>query len=295
LIIIAEIGANHHQDFETAKALVRAAKGAGADAVKVQLFTPDQMTLDSDDERFQVKEGPWKGKLYDLYKKAAMPLEWTEKLQELATSLGLLFVASVYHPDMVGKYDIPIYKIASFEINYKDLIKKVAKTKKPVIISTGMAEFSEIKSAVNTVKQYHKKLTLLRCVSQYPAELADMHLETIPALAHRFKTKVGLSDHTTGVIAPIVAATLGATVIEKHLTLDGEGLDKDFSIFPERFRVMVETVKGAMRSLGEVTYGGEKRFRREWIGGKFMRTGEEECLMRKQSLLPEGQVPLENG
>jgi sialic acid synthase SpsE len=273
--IVAEMGASHHQDAQTAKEIIDAAKWAGASAVKVQMFTADQMTLNSKDEKFIIKEGRWKGlKLWDLYDAAALPIEWVPQLKEYTEALGMGFFASVYHPDMVDVAEsigIPIYKIASFEIPYLELIEKVAKTKKPVYISTGMAEYGEIKTIVNLVKKHHKKITLLYCVSEYPPKIEDMNLRTIDALGHSFKVRTGLSDHTEGIVAAVASVPLGVTVIEKHIRVDDISLD-NFAIMPETFRVMVKTVRAAEQSLGKVEYSGEKKFRREEIEGRWIRT-----------------------
>jgi len=272
--IVAEMGASHHQDGETAKQIIDAAKWAGADAVKVQMFTPDQMTLNSKEDRFIIKEGQWKGfKLWDLYEAAAMPVEWVPGLKNYTESLGMEFFTSVYHPDAVDwaeEIGIPKYKIASFEITYLELIEKVAKTKKPVYISTGTATFDEIKAAVNAVKKHNKKLTLLYCVSEYPPRIEDMNLRTIDAMGHAFKARMGLSDHTEGMVAAVASVSLGVTVIEKHIRVDDIGLD-NFAMMPEPFRIMVKTVRAAEQSLGRVTYGGKKKFTREKIEGRWIR------------------------
>lgn len=276
IFIVAEMGASHHQDFDTACEIIRAASWAGASAVKVQLFTPGQMTLDCTEPDFIIKDGLWRGfKLYDLYEAACMPFEWYQPLSSLAASLGLTFFTSVYHPDMVKAVETPIYKIASFEITYLDLIEEVAKTKKPVFISTGMAEYQEIKEAVKTVRKHHNDITLLHCVSEYPAQIEQMNLKTVPALERGFKVKVGLSDHTEGIVTAVASVPLGVKVIEKHIKVDDIGLDT-FAVYPEQFKLMTETVRAAEKALGEVTYGGRKRFRRKEIEGKMLRTGTEE-------------------
>ena len=251
--------------------LIYAAKQAGADAIKVQLFLPDQMTLN--DGKTIISDDPWAGRtLYELYYETFLPFEWVPKLRKVAEEKGLVFFATVYHPDTVDDFpDMPIYKIASFEITYLTLIEKVAQTKKPVIISTGMADYAEIETAVKLVRKYHNDITLLRCVSDYPAEIEQMNLKTIPAMSNSFKLPVGLSDHTTGIVAAVVAAGLGAVVVEKHLTIDGKGLDGGFSIKPSRFKVMAETIRAAEASLGEVTYGGEKKYRRQLVEGRMVR------------------------
>lgn len=237
------------------------------------MFTPDQMTLNS--KEYIIQEGQWKGfKLWDLYEAAALPVEWVPQLKEYAESLGLEFFATVYHPDMIAVTEsigLPIYKIASFEIPYLELIEEVAKTKKPVYISTGMAEHKEIRTVVDLVRKYHKKITLLYCVSEYPPKMEDMNLRTIDAMGRTFKTRVGLSDHTEGMVAAIASVPLGVSVIEKHIRVDDIGLD-DFAVMPETFRVMAKTIRAAEQSLGKVVYGGEKKFRREEIEGRWIRT-----------------------
>lgn len=271
--IVAEIGANHHQSFQRAVALVRAAKTCGADAVKIQMFTPDQMALDTNKK---IKDGPWSGwTLRRIYEKAAMPVEWAAKLKKIANDEQITLFSTVYHPDMIDeteRLDMPLYKIASFEITWPQLIEKVASTGKPVIISTGSAEYGEIETALKAAKKYHGDIAILKCTSQYPASLESLNLKTIPALEHNFKVDIGFSDHTTGIVAPVVAVSLGAKIIEKHLTLDGSGLDGGFSILPDRFNAMVGTIRAAESSLGEIDYGGPKSYHRKMVNGKMLRT-----------------------
>ena len=268
-MVIAEIGANHHQDFKTAKELVRQADKV-VDAVKVQMFTPGQMADQHEDCR--IKDGQWAGMtLYELYEKADMPIVWVPVLKTMCRHL----IASVYHPDMVDiaeNMGIETYKIASFEITYLDLIEKVAKTRKPIIISTGMAEFHEICDAVETVRKYHDDITLFKCTSKYPADYTDLNLRTMNAMGRAFDVKVGFSDHTVGWIASVVATALGARVIEKHITLDKKGLDGEFSIYPNEFEAMCIAINLARNSLGEVTFGGEKQFRRVEKQGRWIRS-----------------------
>ena len=267
-MIIAEIGANHHQDFKTAKELVKQSDEV-SDAVKIQMFTAEQMTVPGGSV---IKDCQWEGMtLYELYKKACMPIEWVPELKKLCRHL----IASVYHPDMVDvaeEMGIETYKIASFEITYLDLIEKVAKTKKPIIISTGMAEYAEIQKAVDIVKSYHDDITLLKCTSKYPALLEDLNLATITDMKKIFGCKVGFSDHTTGFTAATIATSLGADVIEKHITLDKKGLDGKFSIYPEEFKIMYGIIKVTESTLGEIAYGGEKKFRRVKRNGEWIRS-----------------------
>ena len=272
--IVAEIGASHQQVFEKAKDLICAAEESGADAVKIQMFTADDMTLKG---RYKIENGLWEGwDLYALYEKAALPYEWIPELKRVAEDMGLAFLTTVYHPDTVAiaeGLDIEMYKIASFEIPYLELIAKVAETEKPIIISTGMADYCEIDKAVTTVKKVHNDITLLKCTSCYPAFLEELNLNTIPDMAIGFGVPVGLSDHTRGTLASVVAVALGATVIEKHLTLKrGEGLDGGFAITPETFTKMVDGIRDTEKCLGQVVYGGEKKYRREKVEGRMIRT-----------------------
>lgn len=270
--IIADMGAEHQQSFQKALSIVRAAAEAGADALKVQMFTPDDMTLPKDDERFTIKKGLWQGhNLYKLYQKACMPYEWIPRLKEHTEARGMEFVVTVFHPRTVPiaeEMGIETYKVASFEINYENLIKSIDETDKPVIVSTGSATYKEIEAVTKILR---RNLTLLKCTSQYPASIESMNLKTIPAYEHCFKVPAGLSDHTTGIVAPVVAVALGAKVIEKHITIDGKGLDGSFAILPDRFAVMVESVRAAEKSLGEIDYGGERTYHRQLIDGEWIR------------------------
>lgn len=271
--IVAEIGANHHQSLQKAIALVYAAQKVGADAVKVQMFEADGMAA-KDGQK--VLSGPWKGKtLYDLYTEAAMPLHWVPRLKGIAEGLGLGFFASVYYPEMVPIAEecrIPIYKIASYELVFDKLIEEVSKTGKPVIISTGSGELAEISRAAGLVRKHHNNLALLACTSSYPAPLRKMRLHTILDMRKRFKCAIGLSDHSVGLIAPVAAVALGARVIEKHLTLDGKGLDGGFSLMPDKFFAMTESVRATEKALGTTGYGGKKNFRRKLIDGRWLRS-----------------------
>jgi len=270
--VIAEIGASHNQDYQTALDLVFAAQESGADTVKVQMFTADQMTLNRD---WVIKEGRWAGyNLYSLYKEAQLPLEFVPKLKTLCDKLKMGFMATVYHPDMVKTAEnmgIKRYKISSFELPWIDLIKSVAKTRKPLVLSVGMADYKEISLAVKTVKSFHNNITLLWCISEYPAVVEKMNLKTIVGLGHAFKCKSGLSDHSDGFVAPVVAACLGACMLEKHIKIDG-GLDESFALSPIKFKAMVDIVRSAEKSIGQITYGGTKKFRRKEVEGKWIRT-----------------------
>ncbi len=262
IFIIAELSANHLQKFDNAVKLIKAAKEAGADSVKLQTYTPDTITIDCDNKYFQIKHGTlWDGQsLYELYKKAYTPWEWQPKLKKIAEEEGLIFFSSVFDKtavDFLEGINVPAYKIASFEITDIPLIEYVASKGKPIIISTGIATLSDIEEAVNTCKRMeNNQIALLKCVSAYPTPLEDVNLRAIPNLADTFKTVVGLSDHTLGISVPIASVALGACIIEKHLTLDRKlgGPDAAFSLEPEEFKAMVKSVREVGKALGEVSY-----------------------------------------
>ena len=260
--IIAEISGNHLQKFDNAVKLIKAAKEAGADAVKFQTYTPDTITINCDNAYFQIKQGTlWDGQtLYQLYKKAYTPWEWQPKLREIAESEGLICFSSVFDKtsvDFLEGINVPACKIASFEITDIPLIEYVASKEKPVIISIGIATLSDIEEAVNACKRMgNNQIALLKCVSAYPTPLEDVNLRTIPNLADTFKTVVGLSDHSLGISVPIASVALGACIIEKHLTLDRKlgGPDTAFSLEPKEFKAMVKSVREVEKALGEVSY-----------------------------------------
>ncbi|HFQ94109.1 MAG TPA: pseudaminic acid synthase [Anaerolineae bacterium] len=260
--IIAELSANHNQQFAQAVQLVKAAAEAGANAVKLQTYTPDTLTIDCDNEYFRIGRGTlWEGRtLYDLYAEAYMPWEWQPKLKEVANELGLDLFSTPFDStavDFLEEMDVPAYKIASFEIVDIPLIRRIARTGKPIIMSTGMATLAEIDEAVQAIRdEGNNQLALLKCTSAYPAPPAEMNLRTIPHLAESFHVSVGLSDHTLGIAVPVAAVTLGACIIEKHFTLarDVGGPDAAFSLEPHEFKEMVEAVRVAERALGMVSY-----------------------------------------
>lgn len=275
--IIAELSGNHDQDFELAKAMVYAAAEAGVDAIKLQTYTPDTMTLDVRRDEFMVSESDslWKGNnLYDLYAKASTPWEWHKPLFELAESLGLAAFSSPFDLSAVAfleSLNVPLYKIASFELTDIPLIQAVARTNKPIIMSTGMATMCEIEEAVAAIRAIgNNPLTLLKCTSTYPAKISDSNLVTIADLAQRTGCQVGLSDHTQGLGAAVAATALGATVIEKHFVLDRNagGVDAAFSMEPAEMAALVKACRDAKAALGSVTYGGSdaeqaaKKYRR---------------------------------
>lgn len=264
LFFIAEMSGNHGKSLEQALKIVKAARNAGADAVKVQSFTPDSMTMNLKRKEFIVenKESPWYGKsLYDLYAESAMPFSWHKEIFDYAKQLGIKAFSSPFSKeavDMLEELETPIYKVASFEIVDLNLIKYIASTGKPMIISTGMATISEIESAVDTARTNGcNNITLLKCTSTYPTKPKYTNLRTIPHLAQAFQTKVGLSDHTLGCAVPIAAVGLGAMVIEKHITMSRKEktIDFFFSLEPEEFQYMVESCRMAQEALGDVHYG----------------------------------------
>ncbi len=260
--IIAELSANHNQKFEIAVETIKAAKEAGADAIKLQTYTADTITLDSQNECFQIKHGTlWDGKtLHQLYQEAYTPWEWQPKLKEIAEDLGLICFSSTFDKtsvDFLEKMAVPAYKIASLEITDIPLIEYVASKGKPVIISTGVATLTDIEEAVNACKRAgNDQIALLKCTSTYPTPFEDVNLRTIPNLAETFDTVVGLSDHTQGIAVPIAAVALGARIVEKHFILDRNlgGPDAAFSLQPNEFQQMVQSVQNAEQALGSVTY-----------------------------------------
>jgi N-acetylneuraminate synthase len=264
--VIAELSGNHGKSFDQAVRLVEAAGEAGADAVKLQTYTPDTLTIDCDNEHFRIKGTAWDGRnLYDLYGEAYTPWDWQPKLKEIANGLGLDLFSSPFDDtavDFLEKMDVPAYKIASFELVDTGLLHKVASTGKPVIMSTGMAEFAEIEEAVATLRQAGcAQLALLKCNSAYPAPPEEMNLRTIPALAETFNVPAGISDHTLGIAVPVAAVALGACIVEKHFTLSRAvpGPDSAFSLEPHEFKAMVDAVRTAKKALGEVSYEVTRR------------------------------------
>jgi N-acetylneuraminate synthase len=259
--VIAELSANHNQDFDEAIKLVAAAKSAGADAVKLQTYTADTITIDSDREWFQIRGTLWdKRNLYDLYKEAYTPWEWHGDLIREANRLGMDCFSSPFDHsavDFLESLGVPAFKIASFENVDIPLLQRVAATGKPVIMSTGMATLAEIEEAVTTLRAAGcSNLALLKCTSAYPALPEEMNLRTIPHLAEMFGAPVGLSDHTLGVAVPVAAIALGACIVEKHFTLSRSvpGPDAAFSLEPDEFKAMVDAIRVAERALGGVSY-----------------------------------------
>ena len=260
--IIAEISANHNHSIQEAIDLIHIAKNCGADAVKIQTYTADTITIDCDNEYFQIGKGSlWEGKnLYKLYKEASMPWDWTPRLIQEANKVGITLFSSPFDStsvDFLENLDMPAYKIASFELVDHPLIAHVAKTGKPVIMSTGMGSLREIAEAVEVLEDNGcKNYALLKCTSSYPAPADEANLARIPHMAEAFQCPVGLSDHTMGATVPAVAVGLGACIIEKHFTKSREvpGPDSEFSMEPHEFKAMVDAVRIAEQAVGTVTY-----------------------------------------
>lgn len=260
--IIAELSANHGGDLEIAVETIRAAKRAGADAIKLQTYTADTITLNSHKEHFKITQGTfWDGQyLYDLYKEASLPWEWHARLFEVAKEEGLVCFSSPFDKtavDFLENLNCPIYKIASLEITDIPLIEYIAKKGKPIIISTGVASIEDIELVIQTCKSAgNNQITLLKCTTAYPAAPEDANLLTIPDLAKRFGVDAGLSDHTMGIEGPIVAVSVGAKVIEKHFILNKSigGPDAHFSLDETEFKQMVAAVRKAELMLGKVDY-----------------------------------------
>lgn len=262
VFIIAELSANHNQDFDVAMKTIKAAKEAGADAIKLQTYTPDTITIDSDSEYFQIKHGSiWDGTtLYKLYQQAYTPWEWQPKLKKFAEEIGLICFSSPFDKtavDFLEAMNVPAYKVASFEITDIPLIEYIASKKKPVIISTGIATLSDIEEAVNVCRRVgNNDIALLKCTSSYPAPIEEANLLTIPNLRERFNVIVGLSDHTLGSDVAIASVALGAKIIEKHFILDRNigGPDSSFSMEPDEFKQMVISIRNVEKALGKINY-----------------------------------------
>lgn len=288
MYIVAEMSANHNQNFEQAVKILEAAKDAGADAVKLQTYTPDTMTIDCDNEYFRIGKGTiWEGRiLYDLYGEAYTPWEWQPKLKEIASDLGLDLFSTPFDPtavDFLEEMEVPAYKVASFEIVDLPLLRRIAQTGKPIIMSTGMATLAEIDEAVRTIREAGgSQLALLKCTSAYPAPSEEMNLRTIPHMAEAFHVPVGLSDHTLGIAVPVAAVVLGACIVEKHLTISRQisGPDSAFSLEPHEFKAMVEAIRTVEKALGKVQYEvGEREaasrvFRRSLFVVQDVKAGE---------------------
>lgn len=285
--IVAEMSANHNQEFDRAVRIIKAAHKAGADAIKLQTFTADTLTLDSDRDCFRVQGTIWDGRtLYDLYREAQTPWEWHAPLKRVADDLGIDFFSAPFDGtavDFLEGLSVPMYKVASFELVDLALIRRVAQTRKPIIMSTGMATLVEIDEAVDTARRAgNSQIALLKCTSAYPALPEQMNLRGIPFLSNAFNVPVGLSDHTLGMAVPVAAVTLGASIVEKHLTLSRKtgSLDSTFSLEPHEFAAMVEAIRAAERSLGRVGHEltdserDSQRLRRSLFVVKDLKSGD---------------------
>ena len=299
VFIVAELSANHSGSFQIAKDTIYAAKESGADAVKLQTYTPDWMTIDCDKEDFIIKGGTlWDGKkLYELYKWAMTPLEWHKELFDYARSLGLEVFSSPFSTeaiDFLEQFNPPAYKIASFEITDYEFIEYAASKGKPLIISTGIATIDEIVDVVSICKKHSIDIALLKCTSAYPAPLEEANLSMIPNMKETFGVEVGFSDHTLGITAPIVAVSLGARIIEKHFILDKslDSPDKEFSLDPNEFKKMVEAVRDTEKLLGKIDYSlnekrkNNRRFARSLYVVKDIKKGEKFTSENVKSIRP---------
>lgn len=286
--VVAELSANHRQQFNEAVELIKVAKEAGADAVKLQTFTPDTISIQSDRPEFRIAGGtPWDGRtLYDLYAEAHMPWEWQPKLKKVADDLGIDLFSTPFDRtavDFLKELCVPAYKIASFEIVDIPLIEYVASKGQPIIMSTGMATLAEIDEAVRAARGGGaSQIALLKCTSAYPALPEEMNLRTIPHLAETFGLPVGLSDHTLGIAVPVAGVALGACIVEKHFTLSRNvpSPDSAFSLEPQEFKAMVEAIRTAEEALGEARYEASEQeaksrvFRRSLFIVKDVKAGE---------------------
>jgi pseudaminic acid synthase len=304
--IIAELSANHNQDFELAKKTIAAMAESGADAVKLQTYTADTITLNSDRDCFQIKHDTlWDGKnLHKLYQEAYTPWEWQPELKRYAESLGLACFSSPFDPsavDFLAAMDVPAYKVASFEIQDIPLVEYIAKQGKPVIISTGIAEWHEIEEAIAACHRVgNHDIVILKCTSSYPTPMTEVNLRVIPLLREKLGVLVGLSDHTMGATVPMGAVALGACVIEKHFILDRAlgGPDSAFSMEPAEFAFMVKSVRDLEKALGASEYSlGEKAqksraFGRSLFAVKDIAAGETFTTENIRSIRPaDGMAP----
>ncbi len=297
--IIAEVSANHAGDKDIAKRIISIAKECGADAVKIQTYTADTLTIDCKSDIFLVKAESWKGQyLYDLYKQAYTPWEWQAELKAYADEIGIELFSTPFDKssvDFLETLDVAMYKIASFEAIDYPLVEYVASKQKPMIISTGISSLDEIEEVINVCKSVgNDDITILKCTSSYPATLSEMNVSTIKDMVKRFAplgVKVGLSDHSKSVIPAVTAVALGATVIEKHLMLDDAPASADsvFSLTPDMFKDMVNAVRDAEKALGEVTYTyneSNRAFARSLFAVKDIKAGEQLTEKNIRSIRP---------
>lgn len=295
--IIAELSANHNGSLEVAKKTIKAAKNAGANAIKLQTYRADTLTLDSKNDEFIISGGTlWDGKsLYELYEDAYTPWQWHEELFRVAKDEGLICFSSPFDKtavDFLENFNPPAYKIASFEITDYELISYTARKQKPMIISTGIATFEEIKDAVELCKfEGNEDIILLKCTSAYPALLEEANLKTIEDLAKTFNVRAGFSDHTLGFLAPAIAVSLGACVVEKHFILDKNigGADAKFSLDENEFSKMVQAIRDTEKLLGKVEYKVNEKNRhyaRSLYASKNIKKGEIFSLENIKSIRP---------
>jgi pseudaminic acid synthase len=296
-LIVAELSANHNQNYDLAARTIEAMSKAGADAVKFQTFKPDSFTLNADTEDFEPRKiGLWKGyRPIDLYTQGAMPYEWQPKLMKIANDLGLICFSTPFDNDAVDfmeAMNMPIYKIASFEITDINLIRYAASKHKPMIISTGVAEIEDIELALSVCREEgNDDITLLKCTSDYPAPIEKANLLTIPDMRERFSVKVGVSDHSMTNSIPMTAVALGATVVEKHFILDKSlgGIDSTFSLGPNEFSSMVHAVRNVEKLLGTVNYKvseADKGRRRSLYISEDMKAGDIITVENVRSVRP---------
>ena len=298
--IVAELSANHRGDIDHTERTIRAMAEAGADAVKIQTYTADTLTISCDNEHFKIGGGTlWDGKtLHELYHEAAMPWEWTADLKRVANDLGMDFFSTPFDDsavDFLESHEVPVHKVASFELVALPLLQKIAPTGKPIIASTGMATLDEIEEAVNTIREAGgNQLALLKCTSAYPAAPDEMDLCTLQDLTQRFGLPVGLSDHTMGHTVTVAAVALGATIVEKHFTLsrDEPGPDSTFSMEPAEFADMVQAIRMTEKALGKVNYDVSPKeaksrvFRRSLFVVEGVKAGEQFNLSNLRSIRP---------
>lgn len=298
--IIAEVSANHGQDYDQAVEIIRAAAKAGAEAIKLQTYTADTLTLQSSESCFKIKGGTlWDGKtLHELYGEAYMPWEWQPKLKKVANDLGMDLFSSPFDEsavDFLNQMGVPAHKIASFELVDIPLIEKVAKAGKPLIMSTGMANLEEIQEALDAADRAGAdQLAVLKCTSSYPAPFDSMNLRAIPFLAEKFKIPVGISDHTPGLEVAVAAVALGACIIEKHFTVSRQlkSPDSSFSMEPAEFQAMVAAVRNVQQAIGKPEFGTtpaevkSRVFRRSLFVVKDLRAGESLTEENVRSIRP---------
>ena len=298
--IIAELSANHNQDYDIAVKTIKAMAEAGADAVKLQTYTADTITIDCDNKYFQIKQGTiWDGTtLHKLYQTAFTPWDWQPKLKKYAEELGLIFFSSPFDKtavDFLEKMNVPAYKVASFELTDTPLVEYMAQKNKPMIMSTGISKIGEIEEAINACKNKgNNQIIILKCTSAYPAPFEEANLKTIQNIKETFGVIAGLSDHTLGISAPIAAVALGANVVEKHFILDRKmgGHDSTFSVEPSEFKEMVKYIREVEKAIGKVNYDltekmkASREFSRSLFITEDIKKGEEFTEKNVRSIRP---------